>query len=170
MKFKTYLPAFLGFYGSILEDLNDHNEASKIICDAIEEKINEDFKIDIKFEELIRPRFYNSSNDTINIELNISKKELKRLFDTCLCEHKEMFLDYIYERFSSRDGFAPYYSSKGDDWDNYIKNFDTLEIENQNNIVSILLEFWLIEIEEIDDMYLFEYCTSAGIETGNFII
>jgi hypothetical protein len=138
MKAKTFLPLFTGFYGSTFEDVNFDGESeyysipddkelweyvdwqkyyiaiAKKICNAVENLLS-DWVSNIEFEELISPKFYNYSNDSINCEITFDRQKVT---DYLIKNYSE-FERYLKENYSSRDGFISHYSTEPLDWADY---------------------------------------------------
>ena len=74
-----------------------------------------DYVTSIKMQKLVSPREYNFTNDSINIEVELSHKN-KRAIMLMLLENRSEWLDYIKETYTSRSGFWSYYSSDGSEW------------------------------------------------------
>ena len=73
---------------------------------------------DITFEKVVSPKYYNFSNDSINVEITVNKTKIKKYLKNNL----QKFTDYITEKYTSRDGFSCWYPSDVDEWldvDNY---------------------------------------------------
>ena len=130
MKIKTYLPIFTGFYGSIYEP-NEENEidyinelreeknldkidyddcdfnysdyfleVAKGLVNEVENQMKE-FVNSIEFEELKSPKFYNYSNDSINVKINPNKKSIINY----IRRYKDEWKKYLLENYKSCDGF-----------------------------------------------------------------
>ena len=135
------------------------NEISKDAVSKIEDKLNEiGIDCSIIYENLISPREYNFSNDSINIEINF--KKFSRVIEI-LEQNYDSFSKYIKEHYTSSEGFISIYSSYASDW---IK--DLIEdAENETHKVGAVLNFILQEIEGYKDENLyFDLC-----ENGYFI-
>ena len=177
MKVQTFLPVFNGFYNTLFEniidkavdielnntdlDYDDFNfnfdsikkEISKDAVSKIEKKLNE-IGIDctINFETLIRPREYNFSNDSINIEIDFQK--FSQVIEI-LEQNFEKFSQYIKDNYTSRSGFISNHSSCASDWIEDLKN----DAENESHKVGAVLDFILQQIEEYKDKNLyFDLC------------
>lgn len=126
---------FGGFYGSIHENLvdsmvsdyyGDDNgdisdeiidkienrpifvEYSKQWLDCFEEWLNDEFELDINFhfDELISPKYYNYSTDTILAKIsNINKAKLKK----CFINDRD-FLAWLGDRTKNKDGYISFYT------------------------------------------------------------
>lgn len=68
---------------------------------------------EVKFQQLISPKYYNFSNDSINIEIQI--KDINEII-AYLQDNEEEFSKYIKERYSSSDGFISSHSNDYVDW------------------------------------------------------
>ena len=129
------------------------SEISKDAVSKIEEKLNEiGINCTIKYEELISPREYNFSNDSINIEINF--KKFSQVIEI-LEQNYDSFTQYIKDNYTSRDGFISNHSSYASDW---IKDLRE-NPENETHKVGAVLDFILQEIEEYKDENLyFDLC------------
>lgn len=157
---KTYLPIFTGFYNTFfsiyledkiedeLEHLNKEyddinfnykeyeNEVSINCCDIVSQYLkDEGFDNTIKFESLYSPKYYNYSNDSINIDIDIDLNQIKDF----LKDNKEAFNQYIKERYTSCSGFISHHSNNYKDWINELN-------ENEEHKIGACLEFILIEL------------------------
>ena len=129
------------------------NEICKDAVIKIEEKLNEiGINCSIIYENLISPREYNFSNDSINIEINF--KKFSQVIEI-LEQNYDSFTQYIKDNYTSRDGFISSYSSYASDW---IKDLRE-NAENEAHKVGAVLGFILQEIEEYkdEDLY-FDLC------------
>lgn len=179
MKIETFLPLFPGFYNTYFEADGEEEEVDyineerakkgldEIGYDDIEfdyadynERVSEeatnfvsseiDIPMDIKYQSLSSPKYYNYANDSINIEVDITEDALATLV-IYLGDNAEEFENYISDNYTSYDGFSSHYSNDSDDWmTEYM-----LEIEDNSHILGALLGF-ILENEgvTIEDMYL----------------
>ena len=163
---KSYLPVFNGFYNSLFEydneeqdieyynementdlDFDDfefdykdyHNRVAVSCVSNIEQYLkHENLDIEIIFEELVSPREYNFTNDSINVTYRLNKATyntlIKYLEDNIVEWNK-----YIKELYTSRDGFSSFYSNDGNDW---IEDFKIAEDEDLTGTFGRLLEFY----------------------------
>ena len=135
------------------------NEISKDAVSKIEDKLNEiGIDCSIIYENLISPREYNFSNDSINIEINF--KKFSQVIEI-LEQNYDSFSKYIKEHYTSSDGFISSFSSYASDWMEDLSE----NAENETHKVGSVLDFILQEVEEYkpEDLY-FELC-----ENGYFI-
>jgi len=192
MKVKSYLPIFPGFYNTIFDnEFNEDNEIeywrqetknndlnwddldfdyvdyhlniSKDSCNFIEEKLKESgFNIVVHFEELISPKYYNYSNDSINVTYEFDKDEIRRI-KTYLLQSVEDFEVFIENRYTSRSGFISSYSNDHKTWlFEYIDN-----IQDMPHILGSIFEF-IITNEGEDPMYnMYEYSTEGNCLTAS---
>lgn len=141
MKFKTFCPLFPGFYGTIYEadesneiysynqengtDLNyddfewDYEDYQDRIARAFVESFEREFKsvvpdVEITFENVVSPKYYNFANDSINIEVEMNFLK----FMTMVGHNKENIREYIREKYTSRSGFISHHSNDVEDWCN----------------------------------------------------
>ena len=162
MKIQSYLPLFKGFYGSILDEIENHDEAARLFTKFTEDQVNTEVKADFIFQKLQRPRFYNFSNDEIHIEIKISKKEIRGLFDLCLDVYRNEFLEYIKNHFTSCDGFVSFYGNTLASWEKYMYEFYDKKENEQGILLSTMFDFYLCDILELNDDDLLEYAHQNG--------
>ena len=135
------------------------NEICKDAVLKVEEKLNEiGINCTIKYQNLVSPREYNFSNDSINIEINF--KKFSQVIEI-LEQNFDSFSKYIKDNYTSRDGFISSYSSYASDW---IKDLRE-NAENETHKVGAVLNFIFQEIEDYkpENLY-FDLC-----ENGYFI-
>ncbi|MCH1473915.1 MAG: hypothetical protein L7V85_08370 [Bacteroidia bacterium] len=124
-----FLIEFGGFYDSIHsyniddridveahhtdEDL-DYQATKENYCVAYVEQLNNELDLNLKFEELWSPRFYNFETD--KIDASITLRDYKKLRKESL--EDEDLKKYIEENSKSRDGFTSFYSG----WQEVIDN------------------------------------------------
>ena len=129
------------------------NEICKDAVSKIEEKLNEiGINCTINFQTLVSPKYYNFSNDSINIEINF--KKFSQVIET-LEQNYDLFTQYIKDNYTSRDGFISSYSSYAIDWMEDLRE----DAENEAHKVGAVLDFIFQEVEEYkaDDLY-FDLC------------
>ena len=142
----------------IYDDFNfDFDSIMQEICknavSKIEEKLNEiGMDCSIIYENLVSPKYYIFSNDSINIEINF--KKFSQVIEI-LEQNFDSFTQYIKDHYTSRDGFISSYSRYSSDWMEDLRE----NSENEAHKVGAVLNFILQEIEEYkdDDLY-FDLC------------
>jgi len=134
---KTYIP-FSGFYYSVHDNAitnsletcyaDDCGELSRITAQRLFEAINYSeccqnyaqiyatefgrrLKIDLTFQALHSPKFYNYETDQILV--NVSEEEVARIFAAA---DMEVLADEIKQRHSSRSGFISFYPNSLEKW------------------------------------------------------
>jgi hypothetical protein len=167
MKIDSYLPLFPGFYGSIFEadeegsiedgktyddyewDYKDYMERVGMeCCHAVESQLKE-FDIKIKYQHVNSPKYYNYSNDSINVKYTITKKSFKLLLDY-LSNNLLEFEQYLKENYTCRDGFISLHSNDTKDWILQSEN-----LEKPEHKFGAILEFYL-ENEDYKEFDLYE--------------
>lgn len=161
----SYLPLFRGFYNSLYEpdfceeeeaaDNFDYKayylEASKLITKQIESSLQDILgdKIELHFEDLISPKYYNYSTDTINVNYILDTNTLL-LINSYLKLNKSKFSTYLKENYTSYDGFMSFHSTDVKEWSNITENSGDIEHKFGSVLNFILLN------EEIDeeDIYM----------------
>jgi uncharacterized protein YpuA (DUF1002 family) len=169
----TYAPLFSGFYNSIwepdfegeeeyLEEQGFKGDASKNFDNKGYEKNaakefinqieNELVKLKIirsmKFEDVVSPKYYNYSTDSINVEIVPSIKHIRRY----IYANKEAFEKHLEEHHKSRSGFHSFFSHEFDDWKEYTNNF--IDYTQDPVHLGSILEF-IVQNEKIDEVDLY---------------
>jgi len=179
-KYKTWMPVFQGFYGTLLEfdyyrleDFDDvdnlnidykqyENDISELACNFIESECN--FIKSVKFEKLISPKFYNFSNDSINCEITLDVNKLSDYIN----DNLEAFKDYLKDNYTSYDGFSSSYSNDVNKWRYDTDNF--IEFNDGHKLGALLQFYFINEFEDIN-MSMYEYCKcDHDIHESNYII
>lgn len=119
-------------------------DVSKLYVTKVNEIFNKIFNTTIKitFEDLISPKEYNFSTDSINVSININKTNLKKL-NILIKEGYDYLANKVKEDYTSCSGFI---SSHSNDFDRWLDNEDS--------------EFWLSSEHKVGAMLglLFDYC------------
>lgn len=156
---KTFLPIFTGFYGSLWEDyLTSDGEAehynlpddfdfykyvdynkyfnhlSSQFCNIVEKELT-GFVHSIEFEELISPKYYNFTNDSINCTIKPNTLAIRNY----IFNNQEQFKQFLKDNYTSRDGFSSFHSNNFDDWVILTDNFTDLNHDTHH--LGALLNF-----------------------------
>ena len=75
------------------------------------EQFAREFEIDLTFDSMESPRFYNFTTD--RIFCTVSETEAKRLYEAV---PEDLFAETARDMFTSRDGFSSFYSPDPDEW------------------------------------------------------
>jgi len=104
-------------YDKIQFDFKEYKtQVSYYLIEKIKTYLSENnFINDIIFEEIISPKFYNYSNDSINVTYKLSKDNINNI-NRFLIENIEDFKDYININYSSYDGFISFHSNDAVEW------------------------------------------------------
>ena len=160
MTIKNVALNFGGFYDSIHSELID-TEIENIletedleydqICDYIDFKaihleyskrlvsdFNDEFDLDLKFEQLIQPKEYNFKNDEILVEM--SMQDYNYLF---LDTDQDGLKNKITKATTNRDGYLAFY--------NYSEMLDEPQF-----IAEFLLDTLMADIDEISDWFYYD--------------
>lgn len=179
---KTYLPVFPGFYNTIFEsdesneiehfrdetgmdidfddinfDYQDYfNRVSQRCCEIVENELNSlNIECDIKFENVVSPKYYNFSNDSINIEIEIDLQDVSKY----LLNHLDLFKDYLRENYTSCSGFISHYSNEAHEWIN--------DLRHEHKLGSALN--FILSTEGVDQWSLFDRMDGEDYLTGELI-
>jgi hypothetical protein len=163
---ETWLPLFSGFYNTIWEldteyyvdeDNNsvdfgrleiDYQSWEKACCEHIIHELNlelSDFSLKMRFQSISSPSFYNFSNDSCNVILDIDEQAVSKY----IYENQSAFEDYIKEKYTSYDGFWSSHSNQFKDWEEDTKKFKNYS-EN-DHCLGALLQF-ICENEGLSEM------------------
>jgi hypothetical protein len=165
---ESFLPIFNGFYGTNFEcDCEDyyidddktyddykwdyaeyHQRVAKAVTKAVAYELKP-LGIETEFDNLYSPKYYNFSNDSINVTYTLQKDSFKKLVDYCK-ENLDEFEGYLKDHFKSYDGFMSFFNYDSETWFN-----EYLDI-NHNKIATIFgsaLDFYLMNEEyTLDDL------------------
>lgn len=133
---ESFLPIFTGFYSTFFEcqcedsyiespytyddydfDYSEYKiRVAKACVDAIETKLNElGIDISVKFQSIYSPRYYNFSNDSINVKYKLTDDTINAINKYILKEY-EFFEMYLKQNYTSRDGFHSNWSNDANVW------------------------------------------------------
>lgn len=174
-KYLTTIP-FMGFYESIhnaqidsalelifdddqdlISDYSDLIDFKKIFVLYAQEYLsafNQEFNLDLKFESLQSPKYYNFSTD--RIFAYISESELKKIFKV---KKSDLFKEYLKNNFTSYSGFISSYSNDPDQWPDNFQDYD------HNQIGALLYVY--CELLSAGSTYKMEYIDHYLIENYN---
>ena len=173
LKIESYLPVFTGFYNTLLEcdceeslledgeefedfewDYKEYNDrVAKSCVNKIGEEIKE-FDIKVEFKEVVSPKYYNFSNDRIDVIYTLGENSIEKIFDT-LIEDFDEFESYLERNYTSRDGFISFHSNKPFDWFKALLSVDEDELAHK---LGAILDY-LIGLDMND---LYEHCSNEG--------
>lgn len=126
-----------------------YDDCAVCICEAVcEELIELGLIKSYKYESLVSPKYYNFSNDSINVEFKFSTENKVRIAQY-IKEHWNAFKDYLKDNYTSCSGFISSYSNDVADW---LKISDSLEHSHKSGSI---LNFILTN-EGISDFYIYE--------------
>lgn len=138
MKIETFCPLFPGFYNTVFEPCeddeiysfnkeNDKNlsyddfkwdyddyrrRLATTFVESFESEFQEIIPAEIKYQSISSPAYYNFSNDSINIEVELDFPRFMEIVN----EKKEDIREYILVNYTSRDGFNSFHSNNVDVW------------------------------------------------------
>lgn len=171
---ESYLPVFTGFYNTIFEADEEpciecgksyedyewdyaeyHQRVAKSCAQIVGEQLK-DLGIKVEFQALVSPKYYNYSNDSINVAYHLEDNAFTKLLEYVL-ENKEDFDGFIHENYTSYSGFMSFFSNDGWKWiAEYIFKEDKLE-----HVFGACLEFYL-EREEFGAEELHQKLSEQG--------
>lgn len=123
-----------------------------LICEYLNDVLYMIFDdISIKYVCVNSPKYYNYSNDKIEVELKCDEEKLIIDLKGYINKHRESFKAYLRENFTSCDGFISFYSNSIVEWLNK-SEYDSVEI-------SSMLEFVLYDYNGkiYDEMMYYVY-------------
>jgi hypothetical protein len=170
---ETYLPIFPGFYNSLIdgdselenflyfENLeydqidfdfkNYQNVCSLYACKFIANELNDLGVLSVEFQELISPKFYNYSTDSINCKIEIETEKIAKY----ILDNNEAFEIYLKDNYTSYDGFIAYFSTYTKDWACKTDNFTNF-IGSGTHFLGSILNF-ICQNENINENDLCNY-------------
>ena len=139
------------------------NEVVENCCNEIETQLQEGLGtgLNVKFQKLISPKYYNYSNDSINVEITLDNEAIKNL-QTFLLENFEDFEAYIDMNYSSYDGFISAHSNDATTW--VFEYFS--QMETNGHYLGAILQFVLEGYYNTDD--LFEAIGNPSVHCTNY--
>lgn len=98
----------------------DYKEYKTGVVEGITSRIDADLRamglvFGVRFQELRSPREYNFANDSIDVEILITRANTKKIL-AYLKEHSAEFSEYLKERYTTRSGFISSYSPDVETW------------------------------------------------------
>lgn len=170
IKSETWLPIFSGYYNTIwspdethllwdsnidFEDIEvDYESYYKYtaidIVDAVETALSP-FVKSIKFQKVASPKYYNFTNDSIDVEVEYYPEQLQKY----CAEFKAELQVYLEDKYTSRDGFASAFSNSVEDWEESTKFFTDFSSESKGyHTLGAVLDFILYN-EDIREEEIF---------------
>lgn len=147
----------------------NYAEYSKDVSIAVTKYIETELKdlnilTSIKFEALYSPKEYNFSNDSINIEIELSEdniKEIKKFLYNNLDEYKQ----YLNNNYCSYDGFMSFHPNTFEGWLELTKDFN--DYSNEKHLLGSVLEF-ICQMNEINIENMYEATTDVCLNATNY--
>jgi hypothetical protein len=178
---ETWLPVFPGFYDTIFEpdttDEEDYqnkeradylpkikwddldfdseqyeNDVMKQCCSYIEGELkSKGFVTSIKLQSINRPREYNFYNDSGNVEIGLTKKNIKAI-KQYIIDNETAYREYLSREYTSCSGFMSHCSNEVSDWYEYTDNFTNFS--KKGHYLGSILEF-ICRNENIDQEFMY---------------
>jgi len=179
MKIKTYLPIFSGFYNtcweldldnvlySLNQDRQDNGFYSEIdydmldidnesyeldivksFCDVLPDFMN-DFINSIELEKIVSPKYYNFSNDSADVIIDINVYKIRDF----IYSHKDNFIIWLKNKYTSCDGFISHYDNDFTSWEADTSNFTNFKING--HVLGSILDFIANELE-VNELSIYE--------------
>jgi len=144
---------------------------AQALVSAIEDKLKEIIPSieSVKMQKIVSPREYNFTNDAINIEMEVSEgffAEMIKLVN----KHGAAFDDYITSTYTSRSGFASYYSNDHLEWIAELMKMTPEEYHTHK--IGSMMQFLCLELIEEEDRQEYSLLQDAfcnGLSIGEFI-
>jgi hypothetical protein len=124
----------------VIDNKKYQTDYSKEFVEEVGKALKEKgFIKNIVFEEVASPRFYNFSNDSINVEVELNKTNINNIREY-IKKHIDGFEFYIEEQYTSCDGFTSFFSNDADVW---IKEYTEglTNFENDCMHIGTILDF-----------------------------
>ena len=131
-------------------DWSKTNEnVSKFYLNYFKDELNDFFKsigvLSLEFIKIDSPKYYNYSTDKLVCDIKIDKgifvHELRK-------QNFDIWEQFLKDNFTSYDGFISFYPNTAIEWDELINE----KIEDDNVIIETLLQFYLEQNEEFENL------------------
>ena len=174
---ESFLPVFNGFYNtlfmcecedSVIEDgkewddytfdYEDYRDRTAKACVKEIESELSDFEVKIDFDNLYSPKYFNYTNDSINVTYTISNVGYEKLV-AYIKENLEEFDEYIIDTFTSHSGFVSFHSNNYMEWVEILEKGE--EGIEEGIFMGTILEFYFKNEEYTD------YDLSQSITVGS---
>ena len=111
---ESFLPVFQGTYSTIFEDIDvsRKDEVGEVLTKVVNEYIC-DLGIKATFQAFISPRFYNFSNDSVNVVYEYESLDALKQF---IADNLDAVEEELKVRYAPADGFIPHHSTDVYDW------------------------------------------------------
>jgi len=128
------------------------NDASISACEFIEAiLIEKNCVTEVNFQSVSSPKYYNFSNDSINIEVVITEDNFKTIA-ALIIENINLFKEYLKDNYTSYDGFISHYSNDSVNWLTDMK--DTIQGSHECGAVLNFIVCCLCDLEDpVYEMY-----------------
>lgn len=117
-----------------------------MVYEVRDELVSLGFVSDIDYQKISSPKYYNFSNDSINVSIKLNDEKITNIMNY-LNENTEDFAEYLKGKYTSRDGFISSYSNSIEDW------LNTESLEHPHKLGSIL--DFILENEGFEESELF---------------
>lgn len=98
----------------------------------------------VKFISETSPREYNFTTDKINIEIEVNLTKLKKW---CWVTQKDNFNKYLYDHFTSYDGFISFIPNNL-----YTFICDYKNNRSKDNLIDVMIEYYLLQNIDFEDV------------------
>lgn len=152
---ESFLPVFQGTYGTIFEDIDfdQKDEVGAVLTKVVNEYIC-DFGIKATFQAFISPRFYNFSNDSVNVVYEYESLDALKawIYDNIKAVQQE-----LKDRYTSCDGFISHHSTSLHDW--------IINLETDSHKLGAMLDIYIDFQYDRDqcEMDMLEKLSSNGL-------
>ena len=118
--------------------------AECMVFEVRDELVSLGFVSDIDYQNISSPKYYNFSNDSINVAIKLKDENITKIMNY-LNENTEEFAEYLKGKYTSCDGFISSYSNDVNEW------LNPESLEHSHKLGSIL-DFILANegFEEVD--------------------
>lgn len=124
-----------------------YNECAEcMVFEVRDELVSLGFVSDIDYQKISSPKYYNFSNDSINVAIKLKDDNITNIMNY-LNENIEEFAEYLKGKYTSCDGFISSYSNDVNDW------LNPEALEHSHKLGSIL--DFILENEGLEEVELF---------------
>jgi len=145
----------------IMWDKYDHGKRERTVATLFIEYINDilkenDINAAFTFQKVVSPRYYNFTNDSVNVSLDVSLDAWNGIVRDIRSKYLSLFTDYIKGHYTSYDGFISHYTNNVNEWLEWISDIN--ECENTSHVIGAVMDFYIQAISDDDDIITDSYC------------
>jgi len=140
-------------------------DISIAVCNYLETELKDiNILTTIKFEAVSSPKEYNFSNDSINIEVELTDENIKNI-KRFIYNNLDKYKQYLIDNYTHHSGFISFYSNDFNDWLKITNFFN--DYSKKYHYLGSVLEF-ICQMNEINNDSMFDSITDVNVECTNY--